>query len=395
MVNAPKVPFGQLYSIPSKNGLTAPSRVRGSGVSLVNMRELFAYSRIASPEMELVPLPLANADSWLLEGGDLLFARQSLVASGAGKCVLVQDSDVPRTFESHIIRVRLRSDLCNPAFYFYFFNSAIGRNTMASIVEQVAAAGIRSSDLAKLEVPLPSLQTQDVIVDTLGALDDKIESNRRAQGLIEGLVRGIVERALDESEGEMGTLASYCSLVKSSAKVHELVSDENYISFEHMPKGSIALETWETQDGLASAKSRFAEGDILFGKLRPYFKKIGIAPIGGVCSNDILVLRPNTKAATAVVSMVASSDALIEQVSSAATGTRMPRASWKDVSSWPMPELRPDELATLGEVTSPLLERMVSMTHENRRLSELRDALLPELLSDPLDISKAAHVVRN
>ena len=60
-------PFGTLYAVPSKNGLMAPSRVRGSGVALINMRELFAYDRIGDVPMELAPLPEKSPDEWLVQ----------------------------------------------------------------------------------------------------------------------------------------------------------------------------------------------------------------------------------------------------------------------------------------------------------------------------------------
>ena len=51
-----KIEFGELYLIPSKNGLNRPSRVRGSGYKMINMGELFANDRIKDIPMELVPL---------------------------------------------------------------------------------------------------------------------------------------------------------------------------------------------------------------------------------------------------------------------------------------------------------------------------------------------------
>lgn len=391
MHNIQQISFGDLYATPSKNGLMAPARLRGTGVPLINMREIFSFSRINTQEMELAPLPIKDSESWLVETGDLLFARQSLVASGAGKCVLVQEANFPRTFESHIIRVRLRRDLCNPTFFFYYFNSVSGRSSMASIVEQVAAAGIRASDLSRLQVPVPPLALQNLIAETLGALDDKIESNRRIQNLIEDLVRAKVSRALESSEGVIGCLSDYCSLIKQPVRIDELRAHEKYISFEHMPKGSITLDKWGMQTGLASQKSSFRAGDILFGKLRPYFKKVGIAPVDGVCSSDILVLRPRSPQDTALVAIVASSDSLVDSVSAAATGTRMPRASWRDISSWPVPQLLPGELQSLSNQVSPLIERLISLTHEQQKLIVLRDTLVPAMLKGEF----AIEAIRN
>ena len=48
--------FKELYLIPSKNGVSKPSRIRGSGFKMINMGELFSHDRIYNIPMELVPL---------------------------------------------------------------------------------------------------------------------------------------------------------------------------------------------------------------------------------------------------------------------------------------------------------------------------------------------------
>ncbi|MEQ7739525.1 hypothetical protein, partial [Escherichia coli] len=128
------VAFRDLYDRPSKNGLMAPSKVRGTGPLLVNMREIFAFDRISHQEMERAPLSGKDPQAWLLESGDLLFARQSLTLAGAGKVSIVLDVAEPMTFESHIIRVRLNRSKADPNFYYYLFRSSLGRTLIDSIV---------------------------------------------------------------------------------------------------------------------------------------------------------------------------------------------------------------------------------------------------------------------
>jgi type I restriction enzyme, S subunit len=76
-------PFGELFAEGTRNGLTRPKAVRGSGVKMVNMGELFAYPRLRNAPMDRVPLSEAEAKRFLLLPGDLLFARQSLVLEQA------------------------------------------------------------------------------------------------------------------------------------------------------------------------------------------------------------------------------------------------------------------------------------------------------------------------
>lgn len=185
-------PFGQLFAEPTRNGLTRPKSVRGVGVKMVNMGELFAYSRLRNVSMDRVPLGEQEADRFLLKEGDLLFARQSLVLEGAGKCSIFLTDDEPVTFESHVTRVRLDSNKADPRFYHYYFQSPHGRAAVRSIVEQGAgASGIRGSDLEKLGVYWYPLNEQRAIAAVLGALDDKIEQNRRTARALDRLARAI------------------------------------------------------------------------------------------------------------------------------------------------------------------------------------------------------------
>ena len=177
-----KVRFSELYSVPSRNGLTKPSKVRGTGHKMINMGELFANDRIYDIPMELVPLTEKEKDS-KVEIDDLLFARQSLVLSGAGKCCIVRDVSPLTVFESHIIRVRLKENTADPLFYFYYFNSPI--SPIKSIVSQGVQAGIRASDLSELEVAFPPLDEQHRIAAVLSAYDDLIENDQKQIKLLE------------------------------------------------------------------------------------------------------------------------------------------------------------------------------------------------------------------
>ena len=161
----------------TRNGLTKPKKIRGNGVKMIGMGEIFANSRISDIDMERVPV----TDKELLNCGirekDLLFARQSLVLEGAGKCSIVTKVKEPTVFESHLIRVRIDEKLANPYFVYYFFNSTLGHRYVMTIVEQVAAAGLRGSDLVKLKIPCPSMEVQNKSVSLLGKIDKKIEIN--------------------------------------------------------------------------------------------------------------------------------------------------------------------------------------------------------------------------
>lgn len=174
--------FGDLYAVDSRNGLTKPSKVRGSGYKMINMGELFSNDRLYDIPMELVPLNDKEKSNAKVEIGDLLFARQSLVLEGAGKCSIIMDVSPLTVFESHLIRVRLISD-ANPMFYYYYFRSPL--SPIKTIVSQCAQAGIRGSDLQELNVIFPPKEKQDKIANILSKYDDLIENNQKQIKLLE------------------------------------------------------------------------------------------------------------------------------------------------------------------------------------------------------------------
>ena len=158
---------------------------------MVNMGELFSERRIQDIPMDRVPCSERELESNKLEKGDLLFARQSLTLAGAGQSSIFLGDQEDVVFESHLIRCRLDKSKVDPLYYFYFFESKFGKQRIGSIVEQVAAAGIRGSDLIKLPVFLPPLKQQKAIAHILGTLDDKIELNQKMNQTLEEIAKAI------------------------------------------------------------------------------------------------------------------------------------------------------------------------------------------------------------
>lgn len=175
--------------MPSSNGLSRPSAVRGKGFRMIGMGELFACNIIHDMDMERVLMNEKEQMKYFVQEGDLLFARQSLVAAGAGKCSIVSVLSEKTTFESHIIRVRLNKKICNPLYYFYLFQ--LPYNPIKTIVNQCAQAGIRGSELCKIKVQKPSLSVQNSVSCILGKYDTLIENNTKRIRLLEKMAENL------------------------------------------------------------------------------------------------------------------------------------------------------------------------------------------------------------
>ena len=266
---------------------------------------------------------------------------------------------------------------------------------------------------------------QRAIAHILGTLDDKIELNRRRNETLEAMARALFkswfvdfdpvrakmegrdpnlpqhladlfpDRLVDSELGEIPEgwtvrrLGEVAVQRRSGAKPGEIDPDTPYIALEHMPKRCIALSEWDTADGLASSKFRFEQGDILFGKLRPYFHKVGVAALDGVCSTDIVVVSPASPDWFGFVLFHTSSPEFVDYTDAVSTGTRMPRTKWTDMARFKIAMPNRELNKTFTGLVQPWVNRIASAIHESRTLAAQRDALLPKLISGEIRIRHA------
>jgi type I restriction enzyme S subunit len=186
-----------------------------------------------------------------------------------------------------------------------------------------------------------------------------------------------------------GVLEDVCEVAKIGVQKTDMRSDENYVGLEHIPRESWSLASWGTAENLQSGKSRFQQGDILFGKLRPYFHKVCIAPVDGVCSTDILVLRPKNPEWMAFALCLVSSKQMIDYATRLSNGAKMPRSSWHDLSVYKA-ILPPESLAeAFNRIVEPIVGRIIANVYTAATLTALRDTLLPRLISGKLRVPEA------
>lgn len=414
----PTTPFESLFLVPQRNGLTRPKKVRGRGVHFVNMGELFAYRRLGNIPMDRVPMNESERSKFLLGPGDLLFARQSLTLAGAGQCSIVLSADEPRTFESHLIRVRLDRDRAVPSFYFYLFWSRPGRILIESIVEQVAAAGIRGSDLRRLLVPMPPLDEQRRIATVLGALDDKIELNRKMNRTLEEMAQSIFKSwfidfdGVPESEmveSKLGQIPSGWAL----KPVNEIVRFNprtklakgtlaKFVEMKALPTAGCSVEG-VVKKAMKSGGAKFIQGDTLLARITPSLENGKTALVDfldpgevGFGSTEFIVMRPSGRFSREWVYCLARSDEFRQHAIANMTGSSgRQRVPVDCFSHFEMPEPPTNVLAQFRDATAVLFHRIKANSAERRTLAELRDALLPKLISGEIRVPEAEATVED
>ena len=307
--------------------------------------------------------------------------------------------------------------------YFYYLLRTLDFNEISL---GSALPYLTQKDLAEIDVALHPLPEQESIDATLSALDDKIELNRRMNETLEAMARALFKdwfvdfgptRAkiegrdpylapetwdlfpdkLDEDgkpEGwEYGRLADIADSPSRGVRPSEVSKDTPYIGLEHMPRRSVALTEWEGAGKVTSNKYVFKRGEFLFGKLRPYFHKVGIAPIDGICSTDIVVIAPRAPHWNSLTLACISTDDFVDYTNTTSTGTKMPRTSWKTMGQYELCFSTVQVAQAFEGSIGLLTTRIVSNIRECKALSQSRDLLLPKLMSGEIRVGDTDKIV--
>lgn len=129
----------------------------------------------------------------------------------------------------------------------------------------------------------------------------------------------------------------------------------------------------------------YAAGDTLVSNIRPYFKKIWYAPFDGTCSSDVLVFRANKAEDASYLHACLRQDRFFDHVMRGAKGTKMPRGDKKQMMEFCVSSMcGADDLSLMNAA----LNQIAANDAESANLEDLRDTLLPKLMSGEIDVSK-------
>lgn len=356
--------------------------------------------------------------------GDVVFTSKGTV----GRLALVRTNTPRFVYSPQLCYWRvLDRDVIDPCWLYYWMCGSEFIQQVAGMKGQTDMADYVSlTDQRRMEITLPPIHEQRAIAGVLGALDDKIEQNRRTAQALERLARAIFRawfvdfepvkakaagatafpsmpqpvfdalptRFVDSDIGpvpegwEVGTLGDVAVQRRDGVQPTDIDPETPYIGLEHMPRRSIAMTEWEHAGKVTSGKARFREGQILFGKLRPYFHKVGLAPIDGVCSTDIVVMEPKDSLWLGVVLGHVSSDEFVAHATACSTGTKMPRTNYRDMASYEIAIPPETTAASFADIVRPMLELLSAGIFESRTLAGMRDYLLPKLLSGAVRVNE-------
>lgn len=421
------IEFGSVINGGTRNGVYKSKEFHGTGVKIINMGELFAHPRLFSVHMKRVELTNKELELSSVEKGDLLFARRSLVAEGAGKCSIVCEVDEPTTFESSIIRARPNPEIVDSSFLYYFFNSKYGEYLLDTIRRQVAVAGITGSDLVKLNIPVPPLNEQIKIAEFLENLDQKIHLNIQMNRTLEAIGQAIFRhwfvhyefpdengQPYKSSGGEMvdselgeipagwkiSILKNYVNLITgcSYRSIDLEESDTALVTLKSVGKdGNFKQDGFKEYTGKFKEEQVIEDGDVVVAQTDltqnadvlgkpvivrtfPKYKKL-------IASLDLGIVRPKDSYLNKeFIFNALKTKTFHSHAVSYANGTTVLHLSKDAIPSYNLPIPNKSILNQFEKLITPINNQINNNNLESGNLSEIRDLLLPKLMSGKIRI---------
>ena len=272
----------------------------------------------------------------------------------------------------------------NDAEFIYYFLKTLEWSKFTSAS---AVPGINRNTVHKETVSLPDIETQRRIASTLSMLDEKIKTNTEINDNLADLLQTIYQERFvnDILAVNQGVLSDICSYSRDKVAVSEL-NIRTYFSTENMLSGK-AGSTEATSLPTTSQTTACHKGDTLISNIRPYFKKIVYCEDNCGCSTDVLCFTPSQPRYSAYLFSTLYADKFFAFMVAGSKGTKMPRGDKQQIMTYPVVLPSEEALAGFNTIAPPLLEQIYSNRAENKRLSILRDTLLPKLMSGEIDVS--------
>ena len=177
-------------------------------------------------------------------------------------------------------------------------------------------------------------------------------------------------------------LGDYATLVNESVKPDQVAENFPYIGLEHIEADALRLNGIGKAGEVSSNKLKFLAGDTLFGKLRPYFRKVIQPTFDGICSTDIWVLRGLQGSDPRFLRYWVSSQEFVNHVNQASEGTRMPRAKWDIAKDHYLPEISHSDQKAIAHILGTLDDKIELNRKMNETLEEIAKAIFKSWFVD-------------
>lgn len=273
--------------------------------------------------------------------------------------------------------------------YAYFLIKFVGLNHLK---DGTSNPTLSRETFGAQALPLPPLASQRAIAHILGTLDDKIELNRRMSETLERIARTIFKHFFSD---ESATLANHASLNPENWSRTDYPDTITYVDLANTKDGAIeAVATYVRCSAPSRAQRVLRPGDTLVGTVRPGNRSYALVYDTGLTgSTGFAVLRPCRPQDATFVYLAATEPRNIERLAHLADGGAYPAVRPEVVHQTPAPSPPLDVLDRFACLVTPLMDRIAHNGRQNKVTAEIRDTLLPKLLSGELRVKEAERAI--
>jgi len=318
------------------------------------------------------------------EPGDMIFVLKGT----PGRVAWVPDP-VNFCIAQDMVSIRANKKKIYPKYLFAALRSKTIQHKIENLHVGTLIPHFKKGDFDDLLIPMLDQKLQRFVGDQYFNMSLKIDLLHRQNETLEALAQTLfrqwfVEQA--EDDWEEGVLGDISENIRDSISHDKIPNGTIYIGLEHVRRKNIALDSHGFSDNIKSNKYQFVEDDILFGKLRPYFHKVCFAPFPGVCSTDILVIRPKQINYFNFCLFAYFQKDVVDFANLGSSGTRMPRTNWDFLKKYPIRIPDNQSLLKFNDLSRPLIQKIKKNLFQIRTLENLRDTLLPKLMSGEVQV---------
>ena len=381
------IPQTTLRSLTRKIGSGATPRggstvYRTGGVSFIRSQNVLDNRMKIEDVARLAADAAHELRGVTVEAGDVLL---NITGDSIARCCLVDEAILPARVSQHVAIIRT-NDQMDPRF----LQRALVNPAMKESLLGMSSGGTRNAltkaMIEELVVPCPDLPIQRAIAEVLGALDDKITANTALVESIDGLAAVLTRSALsDDAE----TLASIAQVTMGSSPPGT--------SYNTSGKGMVFYQG-VTDFGVRTPSNRMwtdtpvrtvEQGDILVSVRAPV-GRINIASEPTCAGRGLAGVRSLSGRNHTLFHLLRDIPEAWQPFE--AEGTIFGSISKPQLLGVRVPTVRPDLVDGLEEELQSLENRVIAAIGEDVKLSELRDALLPALMSGRLRVKDAERI---
>ena len=272
----------------------------------------------------------------------------------------------------------------------------LGIMKLGRLSGQSAQPGLSVKTLAQQDVDMPPLEQERKVAKILATIEKKIELNNKINENLEQQAQAIFANMFDESNTTQATISDVSLNVTDG--VHNTVHDDPegeylLLSCKNIKGGSLNIGTSErriSRDTFEKLRRRtkLSKGDVLISSVGTIGELLLLnnEPLNYEFQRSVAMVKPNPS----VVSSAYLYESLLSnraKLINSAHGAVQQCLFISDIAEFPIRIPQQDILSEFDTIVTPMLDIVTANENENIKLSQLRDTLLPKLMSGEIDVS--------